>query len=397
MQIGEKGSYNCQCFPGYSLNTNGTCADRKVDCEGKWAALSVCNNLCQQQEVFKITRPAEGSGASCPAAEGDQRSTRCNGGNCKSCMSRDCNGRGRCSEASGVCTCDAGWTGPNCEQSTSVCAVTLCSGHGNCNELNTACTCNNGFKSRPGATEKFCDIDPCAGCPADRCNRETGVCACPDDETAAQWPACTGSDCEGYWGPWAACGASCEQKRYFTISRPAYNGGQKCSNKAGDFESRACKSGVCCNLKEGDCQNGGAFQALTCECMCKPGFQGDVCEKTSTTANAVITTVSEIDRNLFNTTTAAPVDFSPQMAAAEAVTTPAPAASDNKLFIYIGAGAGGLLLLGGLAWFFMRKKPAAPATDPLLAGMEGLEGMDLSGMDLSALGMDPAAMNANPM
>ena len=395
-EIGAPGSYSCECFPGFAVGTNGTCSDRKINCEGQWTPLAVCNNVCMQTEVFRVLKPAEGLGARCAAAEGDQRTSKCTGGSCKSCMSRDCNGRGRCSDSLGKCTCDAGWSGDNCEQSTSVCARTLCNGHGNCNELNTACTCNNGFKSSAGAVDSFCNIDPCAGCPAGSCNADTGVCACPDDATAQQWPACSGAtDCEGFFGPWAPCGASCEQKRYFTISKAASNGGQQCAKKAGDFEARACKSGVCCVLRDGDCQNGGLFQSLTCECMCKPGFQGDKCERTSTTADGVVTTVGTIDRNLFNTTTAAPVDFSPQMAAAEAVTTPPPAGS-SKLFIYIGAAAGGLIVIGGLAWFFLRKKKQ-PATDPLLAGMEGLEGMDLSGMDLSALGMDPATMASNPM
>jgi hypothetical protein len=395
-------SYTCSCFPGYSTDGTGICNQRKIDCVGQWTALNLCDSNCQQKEVFRISVPAEGSGTQCLNIEGDARTSLCTGGNCKKCMSRDCNGRGKCSDGTGQCVCSPGWTGSNCEQSTDICSATLCSGHGNCNDLQTSCTCINGWKSQTGASSKFCDQDPCAGCPPGNCNTDTGTCACPDDLPPGQWPACGmgSTDCLGNWGPWTSCSATCEQKRYYSISLPASNGGQTCPQKAGDFQSQKCSSGMCCTLKASDCMNGSDYDSATCLCRSKPGFQGDKCEYTSTVADRIVTKEIKVDAAtmaLFNTTARPEVTYEQATMAAEATT--APPASTNMMYIYIGAGVAGLLVIGGAAWYFMKKKPAAP-TDPLLAGMEGMEGMegmDLTGMDLSALGMDPNAPNMNPL
>lgn len=393
--------YTCQCFAGYSLDGSGTCGQRRVDCVGKWTALNLCDSSCHQKEVFKITTPAEGTGAACTNLEGDLRTSLCTGGNCKKCMSRDCNGRGRCDDAKGSCVCRSGFTGSNCEQSTDICSQTICNGHGNCDMTQTSCTCVNGWKSHPGATTKFCDIDPCAGCPDGFCNLDSGVCACPDDLPPGNWPACSGqTDCVGYWGPWTGCSASCERKRYYTVSLPATAGGQICPKRAGDFESEKCVSGTCCALQASDCMNGSDYDKQACICRCKPGFQGDRCEGKAVTADRVVKTELEVDAatmRLFNTT-ARPEIIYASLGAQAAESTQEPPKM-NMMYIYVGAGVALLLIAGG-AYFMMKKKSAekpSPVTDPLLAGMEGMEGMDLSGMDLSALGLDPNAPNVNPL
>lgn len=86
---------------------------------------------------------------------------------------------------------------------------------------------------------------------------------------------------------------------------------------------------------------------------------------------------------LFNTTARPDVVAEVSTQAAQVVAEP-----KNNTMIYAAAGGGLLLLIVGGYFMFGRKPAAAPQTDPLLAGMEGLEGMDLTGMDLSALGMD---------
>ena len=390
-------NYTCSCFPGYSLDSAGACSVRSVDCVGVWSPLALCDANCLQKEVFKINVPAEGSGTNCTNIEGDSRTTICTGGNCKKCMSRTCNGRGKCDDAKGQCVCTSGWTGSNCEQANDICSSSFCNGRGNCNEQQTSCTCVNGWKSQPGATAKFCDVDPCSGCPPGNCNTDTGTCACPDELPAGQWPACSSSsDCAGYWGPWGSCSATCDQKRYYTIATPATNGGQMCSQKAGDFQSQRCSSGMCCTLKAADCQNGSDYDSATCMCRCRPGFQGDKCEYKSATADKIVQTERYVDAAtmaLFNTTARPDVGFEQGTMAAEATTAPP---ANTKMYIYIGAGVGALLLIGGAAWFFLGKKKP-PVTDPLLAGMEGMEGLDLTGMDLSALGVDPNAPNVNPL
>ena len=402
--------YMCECLAGYTTNSStGTCTVKKVDCVGQWSS-TLCDDSCNQIDTFHVSIPAQGAGAFCPAKEGDQRSSQCTGGNCKQCMSRDCNNRGSCDSGTGICVCQTGWKGDNCELSTDTCSTNLCSGHGNCDASQTSCTCMNGWKSDPStAPSVFCSIDPCSGCPPGQCNTFTGTCACPEDQASdPRYPACNGLgavDCAGQWGPWTQCTVSCQKKRYFTVTTVASGGGKSCSHQAGDVDSAPCTAGSCCTITASQCLNNAQFLPELCTCQCPVGFQGQFCGDSSATADSVVTQNLAVDAAtlaLFNTTTRAPLDYNNVNAGdiLNAQSTPAPSSSGSaQLFIYIGAGVGGLLLIGGLAYMFMGKKPAAPPTDPLLAGMEGLEGMDLTGMDLSALGMDPnaPASTENPL
>ena len=400
------GSYTCECEKGWDQTAavtanpkSGKCETRKVDCVGKWKS-TLCDGSCNQKETFHIITAAEGEGAACSATDGDTRTSMCTGGQCKRCISRDCNRRGKCDEGLGKCTCEAGWKGDNCEQSTSQCATSLCNGHGNCNDIQSQCTCLNGWTSEPSATTSFCTVDPCRGCPPGRCNLDTGYCSCENDAPNPDYPACGLDgivDCEGKWSAWSACTPTCERKRYFSIVTLPGPGGRACPKRAGEAETGKCEEGSCCSIKPEECKNGGEFIAVTCECRCRIGFQGKFCETSSSTADRVVTKEISVDAAtmaLLNTTerpevTWSTVTVAPVAQAAEAADT------DDKtmLYIYIGAGAGGLLLIAGAAYFLTKKKPAAPVTDPLLAGLVGMEGMDLTGMDLTALGLDA---NGNP-
>ena len=407
-------TYACQCSPGWAQSLpalgvpNATtvpkCDVQKTDCVGQWWP-GLCDSTCTQTDTFYISIPQAGSGAACPTAMGATRNNMCTGGQCKQCMSRDCNGRGRCSDSTGICQCSDGWKGSNCELSTSICSTTLCSGHGNCDSSQTSCTCMNGWSTSDAmaAVGQFCGVDPCAGCPPGRCNVDTGTCSCLNDLPDPAYPACGrmgAVDCVGKWSALGACSTTCEQKRYFSIATPASSGGKGCSNRAGDFQTGPCSAGGCCQIQPAQCLNGATFIAASCECRCPVGFQGTFCQTSSSTADRVITKEVAVDATtlaLFNTTLRPEVTYEVAMAA-EAVTQ-APAAEGVSMYVYIGAGVGGLLLLGAIGYFMTKKKPA-PATDPLLAGMEGmegLEGMDLTGMDLSALGMDGTAPPPNPM
>ena len=409
---GKEGSpllYTCDCLAGYTVNvTTGVCSVRKVDCVGKWSA-GICDASCNQIDTFHVSIPAQGSGVACPAVEGEQRTTQCMGGGCKKCMSRDCNGRGSCDSGTGICVCKTGYKGDNCELSTDKCSTSLCSGHGNCDASQTGCQCLNGWKSDPSSGAVFCSIDPCLGCPLGQCNTFTGTCSCSDEQLSdyPRFPACAAQgavDCAGQWGPWSKCTPNCEKKRYYTITSVASGGGKVCPNLAGDVDTAPCAGGSCCSIQASQCLNKAPFLPELCLCQCPVGFQGQFCGDSSATADEVVSKDTAVDAAtlaLFNTTTRAPLEYvsvsADEILAAQA--TPAPASSGiNMLYVYIGAGAGGLLLIGGLAYMFFGKKaaPAAP-TDPLLAGMEGLEGMDLTGMDLSALGMVDAPGGGNPL
>ena len=394
--------YVCSCNLNWkqanATNLTAPCDTSVTDCVGKWTQ-SQCDRSCMLTETYAVLVEPSGPGAAaCNFAEGQTRQAPCTGGNCKSCGSRDCNGRGQCDSGTGQCNCQSGWKGNNCELSSDACSGNLCNGHGNCNSDQTACTCMNGWMSESGASSvtKFCTIDPCDGCPEGSCNKDTGYCSCSPDTDPKVYPACLRAfsmDCQGQWSEWGTCTPDCQKKKYYNIVTPAGPGGKMCPNKLGDVESALCTAGGCCKLDGTKCQNQSVFIAASCECRCPVGFQGQYCDTASTSASRVLTQEQTVDSSqlgALNTTTRAPITVPTVLAQTQA--TEATDDSDNKMiWVYVGAGVGGLVLLGGIA-YFVTKKPKPPAGDPLLAGvqgLEGLEGMDLSNMDLSALGMDP--------
>lgn len=58
------------------------------------------------------------------------------------CANQQCSGHGSCSD--GVCTCDAGYTGTYCEESTDPCFDVVCYNGGTCNNGN--CQCPTGYE-----------------------------------------------------------------------------------------------------------------------------------------------------------------------------------------------------------------------------------------------------------
>jgi hypothetical protein len=164
----------------------------------------------------------------------------------------------------------------------------------------------------------------------------------------------------------------------------------------GESQTETCGSGNCCKLDGTKCTNGSTFIAASCECRCLVGYQGHFCETSSTSADRVIVSEQVVEANklgALDTTTRAPITYPTALAQTQAAE--APQTENNNLAIYIGAGVGGAVLIGVIAYFALKKKPAPPAADQLgltgVEGLEGLEGIDLTGMDLSALGMDPNA------
>lgn len=249
----------------------------------------------------------------------------------------------------------------------------------------------NGWTSEFGSAN-FCSVDPCIGCPPGQCNAETGYCSCETYGDPA-YPQCMNKDaidCQGRWSDWTSCTSTCEKKRYFSIVTLPQGGGKTCAKKSGESETAKCQTGICCTTTPDQCLNASEFISTTCECRCRIGFQGTFCQTSGSTADRVVITEAVVDASqlgVFDTTPRPELEYAVAVAN---VATDAPPEETNMLYIYIGAGAAGLILVAGAAWWMM-KKPAVVA-DPLLAGMEGLEGMDLTGMDLSALGLDATAV-----
>ena len=383
-------SYQCSCNPGYTRSSGtpqGKCDSQQDDCVGQWRS-GPCTSACTQQATYLIVYPGGSSGKQCPNKNGDTQSSSCTWGSCLSCSARDCNGRGSCSAATGSCTCNAGYSGLNCEQQTDTCSMTTCGGHGNC--FGTSCTCLNGWTSAAaqGSSGTYCTLDPCAACPNGQCDISTGLCHCVDGQPG-QLGSCltTPQDCAGSWGPYGTCGVDCLQHKYFTVTTPSMNGGATCSNSAGDKQSQACSSGLCCQITSSQCLNGASFLSGSCECLCSPGWQGGFCQTPSNDATGIVSneyTMSVQDAAATGVTTTTPA---PQAA---------PAESTGLLFglpawqVYAGAGGAGLLLLVGAYFVFFRKK--AKAKEDPYASLEGMEGME--DIDFAALGLDAAPAEA---
>ncbi|EER08891.1 neurogenic locus notch, putative [Perkinsus marinus ATCC 50983] len=306
--VSGNGQYECRCEEGWERSTpglGGKCDQEVQDCVGQWVG-STCNDECMQEMTFKIFQPVRGSGTPCEHPAGKSRTEMCSWGDCKKCMGRDCNGRGTCDVATGVCKCEGAFSGENCELEKTDCSESRCNGHGNC--VDDGCRCVNGWTNEGPDNGPlngvYCTRDPCEGCPVGQCDARTGFCSCrsgtwSDVSRATGEPACelsSGSiDCIGDWGPWSECQSDCQRRRYFSISTLPRNGGKRCPAKGGDEMQEACQMGSCCLLKEADCLNGGTLMASTCDCLCAPGFQGSRCETKVTDADRVLEREAIID------------------------------------------------------------------------------------------------------
>ena len=72
-----------------------------------------------------------------------------------------CGAYGHCNVGHNNCTCNAGWTGPICDQQP--CASQTCSGHGTCSAVGDTdwrCTCVTGYTGR--TCSNSCDSFGCA-------------------------------------------------------------------------------------------------------------------------------------------------------------------------------------------------------------------------------------------
>ncbi|KAJ8418325.1 hypothetical protein AAFF_G00140340 [Aldrovandia affinis] len=211
---------------------------------------------------------------------------------------------GRCDE-SGVCRCDPGWEGPQCEECVRMPGCV----HGSCHQP-WQCTCESGWAGR------FCDKDvfvctneqPCQNgatcftndngdyscfCPegfhGKNCEMKTGPCQrtrspckngglCEDSNGFAPELSCR---ClAGFVGPYCqvdvddclmrpcANGATClDGINRFSCSCPAGFSGRFCTINDDDCVSRPCLNGGRCLDRVN------AFQ-----CLCPPGFTGKACE-----------------------------------------------------------------------------------------------------------------------
>ncbi|GMH85097.1 hypothetical protein TrVE_jg14216 [Triparma verrucosa] len=190
----------------------------------------------------------------CPSGCSDTcaaESCRCSPGKFGSSCQFDCTCiHGACGSLSGFCSCENGWTGPNC-------SVECPGGHGNpCNVNRGACYFDaDAGESTCECYEGFWSGDCSRDCPKDSsgnicgghgsCSSDTGECLCVP----------------GYYG--SSCTQSCPGRE-----NGGAGGGAGCNG-----------NGVCCT------QQGSSDSYTPCEvvpigqCACNAGYTGDSCEE----------------------------------------------------------------------------------------------------------------------
>jgi len=98
----------------------------------------------------------------------------------------DCSGTGTCDDTTGLCSCDPGWDGDDCSVFVGIPCPPGCNTHGTCNDMTGVCNCDEGWYG------DACDAWIGIPCPHDCmgngfCDDHTGICTC--------YPGWTGDDC----------------------------------------------------------------------------------------------------------------------------------------------------------------------------------------------------------
>ncbi|CAH3140748.1 unnamed protein product [Pocillopora meandrina] len=269
-----KGSYDCECKPGFS-GDGWTCKDID-ECgteEHSCSADAVCNNT-------------EGSyNCSCkPGYSGD-------GWSCKDideCATQDhsCSADAVCRNTKGShnCTCKPGYSGDGrtC-QDIDECATGThsCSADAECNNIKGShnCQCKSGYS---GNGRTCTDTDECAtkkqNCSADAVCKNTKVsynCTCKPGYSG------NGRDCRGRFSFWLLYINEC------ATEEQSYSADAVCNNSEGSYDCE-CKPGFSgdgwtrkdideCGIEEHSCSADAVCNNAegSYNCSCKPGYSGD--------------------------------------------------------------------------------------------------------------------------
>ncbi|CAH3141747.1 unnamed protein product [Porites lobata] len=268
------------------------------------APCTLCNRRSfQSHNESRICVPCPGTTATVlPGSKSSQDCIEIN-----ECDSNPCQGNSNCTDliADFLCSCQAGYTGKQCETNIDDCENQPCFNNGTCHDLvnNYTCTCRQGYqgsnceddvdecmtppcsnnascsnypggyscKCRPGFTGKLCetDVDECELSPClngatcrDGINNYTCLCA------------------TGYQGN------DCEENIDDCASDPCHNEG-KCVDAVGTYHCvcLAGFNGTSCQHNIDECVNVDCKNNATCTdqingfyCACQNGFTGNKCE-----------------------------------------------------------------------------------------------------------------------
>eukprot|EP00808_Paulinella_micropora_P020009 g78951.t1 len=184
--VGDWGGPNCEtdlCSPGLlpSPCIHGLCSKGRCLCKQGFTGL-VCNDTIFDRAC--TPDPCHGRSTSCLRGVCECQ-TGWSGWDCEVdglCLAEDCNGHGSCFQ--GDCNCSTGFSGQHCEMDLFCAAYGNCSGHGKCS--NGRCDCDLGWAGPVCARDLFCSRAPSPCMYNGRC--VDGKCQC-----AAGW---AGEICE---------------------------------------------------------------------------------------------------------------------------------------------------------------------------------------------------------
>jgi len=194
--------------------------------------------------------------------------TDCSGGAPvpKSCPNA-CSGHGKCDVTTGLCACDLGYSGLDCSGSAPVPkpCPNACSSRGKCDGATGLCTCNTGY-SGPDCSGSAPVPKPCPNACSGRgvCDNSTGKCTCTAGSGGAD---CAG--CQKTLGDAVDCSGNGKCVENSCGCVPGWSG-TYCESKSPEFQCPSDKSG---NL----CGNNGSCVGE--KCQCRAGWRGSDCSK----------------------------------------------------------------------------------------------------------------------
>jgi len=110
----------------------------------------------------------------------------------KSCPS-NCSNRGLCNATTGVCSCDTGYMGSDCNTKTPIACLNNCNENGTCDSTTGICTCNDGYVG-PDCAQKTPKTCPNNCNESGVCDSSTGICNCNNGYIGVscenKWPIC---------------------------------------------------------------------------------------------------------------------------------------------------------------------------------------------------------------
>jgi len=261
---------------------HGYCFQGRCQCTGDYGGKN-CNEVVHPTGVLRlhvlahsssmvglpsaaVSTVHSGIGLDCPSncgGHGSCHTGQCtceaewSGPNCQNHCPSGCSDHGDC--VAGACLCLAGWSGPGCAQ------MGCCNGHGSCANPDGACLCDSGWTGPSCAAQKIC-VDPTCSSHG-VCNHGQCDCAPGFSGISCLMPF---ESCFGRCGPHGSCEARTNQclcSANFT--------GPHC-----EMLEQSCASGC---TGHGDCVAGA--------CVCDAGWGGEDCSSAvdlSTPSNATV-------------------------------------------------------------------------------------------------------------